>query len=380
MSELTAEQRATVIVLTHKLAQLSVSAEFVQPVSVGPILTVYRFMPTGKTRIAHLEALSQDLAASLGVQDVLVKRIPGEVSVGVFVPNKERAKVYWRDLIGGRRDDMAIPLLLGIDYLGNKVEDDLSVLPHLLIAGSTGGGKSTLINSILTTNVLHYSPDEMRFALSDTKGVEFPIFNSIPHLWQPTATTIDETHSLFDDLITELARRAVDFQRAEVKNIHEYNDKVGRSQPKAKKPYILVVIDEVADILSDKRPSIIEKDGKAKPGPMLGKIAEGKLCSIAAKARFTGIHIIAATQRPSVKIIEGDIKANFPARLSFRLPSEADSRTVLGVSGAEHLLTRGDMLYISPSRTGMQRLHAPLAESTDVTAALEYARAQAQRR
>ncbi len=376
----TDEQRAVSASLALKIAQLGFSAKFVEPISVGPIVSVYRFLPQGATRVSNLEGLAQDFAVTLSVEDVFVKRMPGEAAVGIFVPNRERKWIYWRDVVG-KPSNAKIPLLLGVDYLGNLVVEDLTLFPHLLLAGSTGSGKSTLLSSIIVGIVYSVNSSDIKFVLSDTKGVEFGHLIGAPHLLFEPASSVYQTLERFDWLIEEMNDRLKEIGKYGFRNILELNasreslrqarreDARSPSEalPKNRLPYIVVVIDELADLLSDRRRANEER------GPSIGKIAEAKLSQLAQKARATGIHIIASTQRPSVKLVEGNIKANFPARLSFRLPSEADSRTVLGTSGAEHLLSRGDMLFINPNKPGLQRIHAPLAEIKDIQAAVEYA-------
>jgi DNA segregation ATPase FtsK/SpoIIIE, S-DNA-T family len=370
----TPEQDLVVISLAHKIAQLGLQADFVDPISVGPIISVYRFQPRGSTKVAHLEALSQDFAVALGAEDVMCKRMPGESSVGVFVPNKERQFVKWFNHATVDPTKYRIPLVLGIDYVGRPVVEDLATMPHLLVAGSTGGGKSTLLNAIIGAWILNYNPRDLEFVLCDIKeGVEFTKFQGAPHLRSNIATSIDLAHIRLDELIDEMTRRLKLFAQTSTHNIFEYNS--ARQGSAARLPYIAVVIDEIADMLLDRRKIEEEEpspDGKPRYATA-GKIASGKLAKLAAKARASGIHIIVATQRPSAKLLEGDIKSNFPARLAFRLPSQTDSRVVLDTGGAEHLLTRGDMLFINPNKPGLARIHAPLASQDDIKAAIEYA-------
>jgi len=367
----TDEQKAVVIVLSHKLSQLGLSATFVDPISVGPIVSVYRFQPQGSTKVSHLEGLSQDFAVTLGAEDVMVKRMPGESAVGVFVPNLERQWVKWYNHCTLDTSKYKIPLILGIDYTGKLIVEDLTTMPHLLIAGSTGGGKSTLLNSIIGGVILNYSKDDIEFVLSDTKGVEFTQFERADNLRSLIATSVATTIERFDELTAEMERRLRTFGQTNTRNILEYN--AVRQGSKARLSYILVVIDELADLLSDRRRVQDPLDPEGKRSVTLGALTSRKLAYIAQKARATGIHVIAATQRPSVKLLEGDIKANFPARLAFRLPSEADSRTVLGCGGAEHLLSRGDMLFINPNKPGLARVHAPLSTLQDIQGAIEFA-------
>jgi len=373
----TDEQRVVASAIAFKLASLGLSAKFAEPISVGPIVSVYRFTPVGSTRVANIEALAQDFAIALGVEDVFVKRMPGEVAVGIFVPNRQRSWVKWRDCVGpqalNQQSLCRVPLLLGIDYLGRRVVEDLTLFPHLLIAGSTGSGKSTLLSSIIATVIYVNKSEDIKFVLSDTTGVEWGHFVGAPHLLFEPATNIYQTLERLDWLIEIMESRLKELSKYGLRNILEYNAESDRHQlhrkgvSSQKLPYIILIIDELSDLLADRRR---ENESRS---PTLGKVAEAKLCQLAQKARKTGIHIIASTQRPSVKLVQGDIKANFPARLSFRLPSGADSRTVLGTEGAEHLLSRGDMLFINPNKPGLQRLHAAEASLEDIQAAVDVA-------
>lgn len=376
IATLTDEQRAFSSLIAIKLVNLGIEAKFVEPISTGPIVSVYRFQPQGKTTVGKIESIAQDIAIALGSEDVVVKRMPGESSVSIFIPNPTRKWLMWRDEVG-QAATLAklqnIPLFLGIDYLGRYVVEDLSLMPHLLIAGSTGGGKSTLLSSLIATMIYCKSPDEVKLILSDTKGVEFGHFIGSPHLLFDPATSVYQTLERLDWLIEEMNDRLRKLGKHNSKNIAEYNaiaSNISRSGSLAPLPYITLIIDELADILSSS--SKLEEDR----GPSIGKVAKGKLSLLAQKARATGIHIIAATQRPSVKLIDGDIKANFPARLSFKLPSQADSRTVLDTGGAEHLLARGDMLFVNPQKPGLHRIHAPWAKDTDIQACVEFRRNQ----
>ena len=369
MSEaISEEQKTTLLVLMHKIVSLGFEADFVPPVVTGPVVSVFRFLPKGKTRVSHLEGLANDFAVALGVETVFAKRLPGETAVGVFVPNKNPKLVSWKDVVGALWQDKQryIPLLLGVDHLNRVVVEDLTLFPHLLIAGSTGSGKSTLLASIIAGTVTSCNSSELQLVLSDTKGVEFGYFVGAPHLlFDEPAMSVYQTLEQLDWCIEEMQNRLKLLGSKGVHNILEYNEV--SSSPL---PYIVIIVDELADILGD---SSKPEEGR---GPSLGKIAEGKLTKLASKARASGIHIIAATQRPSVKLVEGNIKANFPARITFRLPSEADSRTILGISGAEHLLSRGDMLFVSPNSPGIKRIHAPIAPLEDIKAAVRYATAR----
>lgn len=359
---LNAEQEVVVGKVASKLAELGYEARFIGPISVGPILSVYRFFPTGRTKVSNLEALASDFAVTLGVEDVLVKRMPGESAVGIFVPNAERTYINFRDTASTiwqtyhAPNGPTVPLNLGIDHLGQPFVEDLALLPHLLIAGSTGAGKSTLLDALIASIVYTVNSDTIKLVMSDTKNVEFGHFVGAPHLLFEPATSIYQTLEQLDWVIDEMSDRLNALGKAGVRNIFEYRE-MGK-----KMASIVVIIDELADIMQFKG----EKRGES-------KIAEDKLGAIVQKSRAAGVYVIAATQRPSVNVVAGSIKANFPARLTFRLPSDADSRTVIGTTGAEHLLSRGDMLYVSPNAPGIRRLHAPFVEIEDIKAAVEVA-------
>jgi S-DNA-T family DNA segregation ATPase FtsK/SpoIIIE len=359
--------------LQVKLSALGIDGHFTQQVSEGPVVTLYRFVPQNATRVQLVERLADDMAIALGVEAVQVKRLPGESAVGIYVPNKDKKPVLFRDSVGHvwnafEKQHHRIPVMFGIDHMGEFVIEDLPLLPHLLIAGATGSGKSTLLNSILASLIYTVPPTRVKLVLSDVKQVEFTNFVGTPHLMYPVSTSIADTMEQMEWLIDEVNRRLSLMARSTAQNILQYNQ-VARTPM----PYVVFVIDELAEILQDQtKEEYTDADGKIKYRKR-GKRAEYQLGLIAQKARATGIHIIAATQRPSVRVVEGNIKANFPARVSFRLPSEADSRTILGTGGAEQLLSQGDMLYLSPNTPAIRRLHSPLASITDIQAAVEMA-------
>ena len=364
-TELTKEQLEVVEKLTIKFIKLGLTVKLVKPVSVGPIVSIYRFEPSGTTKVNQMEALADDMALALGVEDVLIKRMPGETSVGVFVPNKERKLISFMDVMTHMWHDRGkgVPLALGVDHLGNFFHEDLTQLPHLLISGSTGSGKSTLLSSLVASVVYCENPNRVQFVLSDTKNVEFGHFIGAPHLLFEPATSVYQTLERLDWCIDEMDDRLKLIGKAGFRNISEYNASLTQQQDKSKLlPFIVIIIDELADLMMFKG----EKRGES-------KIASDKIGTIVQKSRAAGIYFIAATQRPSVNVVAGSIKANFPARLTFRLPSEVDSRTVISTGGAEHLLSQGDMLYVSPNRPGLARLHAPFARISDIKAVVDAA-------
>ena len=365
-SKLTAEQKQVVEIISDKIEALGKQAEFIGPVSVGPIVSTYRFFPLRKTKVAHLESMAKDLAVALGVEDtVFVKRMPGESAVGMTVQNKDRKIIQFRDTVSNVADYMEqsthdghkpIPLNFGIDSIGNPFVDDLTEQPHLLIAGTTGSGKSTIEHGLTLSMLWTMSPQELRMIISDTKGVEFKAFEGIPHLQFPICTSVYKTMEALQWCVDETQIRLDKIGKASVRNIHEYNKLPGVD----KIPYVVVIIDELNDILG---PALENNEAKAN---------SAKLSTIVARSRASGIHVIAATQRPDVRLIKGSIKANFPTRLSFRLPSHQDSRTVLNTKGAENLMRKGDMLYQSSTGMALKRLHAPFTALDDVKATIEF--------
>lgn len=366
---ITTDQLATLGTIAGKLKALGLDVKPTLNVSVGPLLSVYRFVPSGTTKFSQLERLGTDLAIVLGVEDVLVKRLPGEASVAVFVPNATRTVVNFQATLNesyriAQAGLMHVPLNFGVDYLGKPFVEDLVNQPHILIAGSTNSGKSTLLSSMIATLMTTKKPSEIQFVLIDLKQVEFEHFVGAPHLVFMPATALAKAHEYIDYCVEERNRRQSLFKSLRIRNIFEYHALL---DPKLSPlPFIVIVIDELAKLFEDK--SKPEKDK-----PTIAKQIEAKLQSLAAESRSAGLYLVAATQRPSAKILAGDIKANFPARLSFRLPSDTDSRTVLDMNGAEHLLSPGDMLYVSPNRPDFVRLHAPFVKLTDIDAAVAYA-------
>ena len=349
MTPPTDTQKQTIMHIVVKLSQLGHEVTFVDPITVGPLITTYRFMPKAAAKVAQIVSCADDLALALQVDDVLVRRLPGEGSIGISVPNSARTPVP-------PLADTMLPLNFGVDSEGKPFRDDLTKLPHLLIAGSTNGGKSVLLHSLIASLMLWRSPEQVQFVLSDTKNVEFGHFIGSPHLLFEPATTMYQTWERLDWIIDEIDRRLQILGSWQARNIADYH----KINPQHKMPYIVLVIDELADILGG------EKRGES-------KIAGAKLGHIVQKSRAAGVHVCSATQRSSVDIVSGSIKNNFPARLTFRLPSQADSRTVIGCGGAEHLLAQGDMLYSSPNHPALRRLHSGYASTEDIKQCVRFA-------
>lgn len=365
--KLTPEQKVTLKTILDKITVLGRHAEFVGPVSSGPLLETYRVFPLKHTKVQHLEAMSKDFAVALGAESVLVKRMPGESAVGIFVPKGKRETVVFSDTLINVKDFMKektddghlqIPINLGIDSNGEPAVDDLTTQPHILSAGATGSGKSTSLHAIVLSMLWSLTPDQLKMFISDTKGVEFMKFKHVPHLLKPIAVNVYQTMEGFAYCIDETQKRLDKFAKIEVKNIHEYN---ARQLPAGRMPYIVIVVDELADVIAE-GPEVDKADAKSNAT---------KLGTIVARSRASGIHVIAATQRPSVNIVKGSIKANFPSRLAFKMTGQQDSRTVLNTKGAENLMKKGDALYQSATSSDLRRIHAPLTTLDELKSTVE---------
>jgi S-DNA-T family DNA segregation ATPase FtsK/SpoIIIE len=372
MTKCSPEQKQVIETVLDKTLALGRSMDFVGPVTVGPYVTTYRFKPGRRTKVKQLEQLGGDFAVALGRESVLVKMMPGDSAVGVFVANEKKQRIELKDTLEHIIEFMQIetedghkpiPLNFGMDVAGKPYVDDLTMQPHLLMAGTTGSGKSTGIRAIVLSMLFAMTPKELQLIISDTKGVEFKAFRDVPHLISDPrlvhggyCSDVYSTMAALDYCVKQTQIRYDKLGEQDVQNIHQYNAKVPEH---ARLPLIVIVIDELADILGMEQS---RSEAKANAD---------KLKVITARSRAAGIYVIAATQRPDVKTVIGAIKANFPARLSFRLPSHRDSSTILGTTGAQHLMTRGDMLYTSATRPELRRLHAPWTSIEDVRTLLE---------
>jgi DNA segregation ATPase FtsK/SpoIIIE, S-DNA-T family len=323
-------------------------------VKKGPVITLYEFEPGKATRVKKLQSLQEDLALALSADAVMVRRIAGRNLMAIEISNKpsERKNILFRDTLErlreAKRDGMKLPLNLGTDPFGVQVVDDLADLPHLLIAGSTGSGKSVSLNCFISSLIMTCSPQELQFYMIDPKGVELIHYNGIPHMKIDMVTSPHYAKDMLERLSNEMRHRLQRLTSERVRDIHELNLILkGREAPLM--PRIVLIVDELGDLmLQDK------------------KEFSRLFAEIAQMARATGIHMICATQRPSVDVLSGKIKVNFPARMSFRVTSSIDSKTIVQTKGAEGLLGRGDMLYLSPARSGLMRIHAPWVPLDDV--------------
>ena len=322
----------------------------------GPVITLYEFQPAKTTRIKRLINLQEDLALALSAEAVMVRRIPGREVMGIEISNEssERQNVAFRaSLVSvkeAKQRGMELPLNLGTDPFGDPIIDDLATMPHLLIAGSTGSGKSVSLNCIISSLLTVCSPAELEFYMIDPKGVELIHYNGIPHMKEKMVTSPHYAKDMLERLIIEMRRRLQLLTMKGVRDIKEYND-LAKAAATPALPRIVCIIDELGDLMMQDRREFTR---------MIAEISQ--------IARATGIHMVAATQRPSVDVLSGRIKVNFPGRMAFKVTSMTDSKVILHKKGAEGLLGRGDMLYLSPTRSTTIRIHAPWVPLTDVKA------------
>jgi S-DNA-T family DNA segregation ATPase FtsK/SpoIIIE len=309
----------------------------------GPMITRFEFTPAPGIKIQRVESLADDLALSLKAERIrILAPIPGKSAVGIEIPNRERKMVYLREVLTSQPFvDHTSPLgfALGETITGEPYCADLSTMPHVLIAGTTGSGKSVCINTMVSSIIFRSSYKDVRFLTIDPKRLELPIYDPIPHLLFPTTVNSKEAVQKLDYVIDIMEMRYRDFARKNARDIAGYNEKAAKGGF-LKKPYIVVIIDELADLMIT-APSEIEE----------------KITRLAQMSRAVGIHLVLATQRPSVDVITGLIKANFPCRIAFQVASKTDSRTILDMNGAESLLGRGDMLFLPPGKGEPLRLH-----------------------
>lgn len=316
----------------------------------GPVVTVYEFSPKPGTKLGKIHGLAEELALSLQVPSVLVKAIPEKSALGIQVPNKERKTVLLGDLLKTtefERSPSPLTYALGVDPSGNPVIADLIGMPHLLIAGATGSGKSVGLNTLICSVIAKSHPEILRLILIDPKLLELSVYNGLPHLLRPVVTSAKETLETLRWLVDEMNRRYTLLQTQSVRNISSFNT-LCREKQKAELPYILVVIDEVAELML------------ACP-----KKLEEFIQSIAQKARACGIHLVLATQRPSVDVLTGKIKANLPSRIAFQVASRHDSKTILESTGAEYLLGKGDLLFQRPGHP-LMRMHGAFISDEEI--------------
>ena len=346
--------------LVETLLQFNIQVDVTKIVR-GPTVTMFEVLPAPGIRVGSIVSLSDNIALALAATQLrIVAPIPGKSAVGIEIPNKKRDIIGFKEMLGSVTEKMKIPMILGRTILDEKRVIDLSLSPHLLIAGSTGSGKSVCINSLICTILYRRTPKEVRMILVDPKIVELNIYNGIPHLLTPVISDAKRTLKAFDFCLFEMERRYNLLRALNVRNIVGYNEKIAANNlAREKLPYIMVVIDEFADLMHT-----------------VGKELETKVARLAAMSRAVGIHMVLATQRPSADVITGVIKANIPSRISFAVTSLIDSRIILDEMGAEKLLGRGDMLLQTSDSPTMERIQGAFLSDAEVEEIVTFATGQ----
>jgi len=328
----------------------------IKKVNNGPVVSLYEFEPAPGVKVSKIVNLSDDIARNTSSISARVSGIPGKSTVGIEIPNPKRESVVLSEIISSenfQKKEVSLPITLGKSISGTPLVADLALMPHLLVAGTTGSGKSVCINSIILSLLYKHSPDTCKLILIDPKMLELSSYEGIPHLLTPVITDASKATSALSWTVREMENRYKLMSSEGVRNIDGYNQK-----HKLKMPYIVVAVDEMSDLML-----------------VSGKEIEGYVQKLSAMARAAGIHIIMATQRPSVDVITGTIKANFPTRISFQVSSKIDSKTILGEQGAEQLLGKGDMLFMS-SANKIFRIHGPYVSENEIEKVTSYIRAQ----
>ncbi|MDX8402536.1 MAG: DNA translocase FtsK 4TM domain-containing protein [Mariprofundaceae bacterium] len=346
--------------LEKKLLDYRVEGEVVA-VQPGPVVTQFEFEPAPGTKVSRIIALQDDLARAMAAISVRVAgNIPGKRVIGIEIPNETRDTVTLRQVLASPEfadKHKSLPLALGVDIAGAPVVADLARMPHLLIAGTTGSGKSVAVNAMICSLLMTHTPADLRLILVDPKMLELSVYDDIPHLLTPVVTDPNKAAKALAWAVYEMERRYRLMSEAKVRNITGYN-KSAEARGEERLPYIVIIIDELADLMM-----------------VAGKEVEQAICRIAQKARAAGLHLILATQRPSVDVITGLIKANLPSRISFQVSSKIDSRTILDQTGAEQLLGQGDSLFLAGGRD-LRRVHGAFVSDGEVLALVEHLKAQ----
>lgn len=347
--------------LIEKLAHFNIDGDVVRTYA-GPVVSTFEFKPAANIKVSKILGLQDDLAMALRAQTIRIQApIPGKDVVGIEIPNKTVETIYIREMLESKLFQEAaspLTLILGKDIVGNPFITDLKKLPHLLIAGTTGSGKSVGINSMILSLLYKNSPDQLRLLMIDPKMLEFSVYNDIPHLLTPVITKPKEAIAALNNMVSEMERRYQLMSETRTKNIENFNEKA-KSEKREPLPYIVVIIDELADLMMTS-----------------GKDVEYSIARLAQMARASGIHLIVATQRPSVDVVTGLIKANLPSRISYKVGQKIDSKIILDGMGAESLLGRGDMLFTPPGMSGLVRLHAPWSTEGEIEKVVDFLKAQ----
>jgi S-DNA-T family DNA segregation ATPase FtsK/SpoIIIE len=372
------ELKDTAARIKAKFEEFAVLGNVVQ-INPGPVVTTFEFKPEAGIKYSRIINLVEDLCLGLQAESILIERIPGKPTVGIEVPNTRRELIALRQML--ESDEFTgshshLTIALGKDINGRIRVAALDAMPHLLIAGSTGSGKSVMINSMIMSILYKSTPDEVRLIMVDPKRVELGMYEGIPHLLTPVITDPKKATNALRNAVLEMERRLRLLAEYGVRNIDQFNKKIRKLQEKPRSlfaedeiqeeevrllPYILILIDELADLMM-----------------LEGKNVEESVTRLAQMARAVGMHLVLATQRPSVDVITGLIKANFPARISFRVATRVDSRTILDVMGSEHLLGKGDMLFLPPGSSRLTRVHGAFVTETEIQGVVDFWKEQAQ--
>ena len=367
-----AELREVATLLVQKTREFSVPGK-VMHIAPGPVVTTFEFKPDAGVKYSRVTGLVDDLCLALKAPSIRIDRIPGKAYVGIEVPNQKRETIFLREVIESPKfsteSSSLLTLALGKTIDGAKYVADLAKMPHLLIAGATGAGKSVGVNTLVMSILFKAKPDEVKFIMVDPKRLELGLYADIPHLAAPIITDPKRAATSLKWAVTEMERRYKDLAGYGVRNIDGYNEKIdgykkeGRlddnGDPYRKLPYIVIIIDELADLMM-----------------VSGKEVEESITRLAQMARAVGIHLVLATQRPSVDVITGLIKANFPSRISFRVSSKVDSRTIIDGNGAEALLGQGDMLFLPPGNSNVVRVHGAFVNEAEIGKVVDFVKAQ----
>jgi S-DNA-T family DNA segregation ATPase FtsK/SpoIIIE len=359
--------------IEQKCEEFDVKGHVTQ-INPGPVVTTYEFQPEAGIKYSRITGLADDLCLALRAESILIERIPGKSTIGVEVPNHHRQTIALREVIESPEfvnSTSKLTIALGKDLIGRIRVAELAQMPHLLIAGATGTGKSVFINSVIVSMLYKATPDELKLVLVDPKRLELGLYEDVPHLFTPVVTDPKLASNVLRNATREMERRLKLLAQRGVRNIDQYNRTFQKGQALSlfedvedaehqPLPYIVIVIDELADLM------MVDTNG-----------VEESITRLAQMARAVGIHLILATQRPSVDVITGLIKANFPARISFRVASKVDSRTILDANGSESLLGRGDMLFLPAGSSRLHRIHGPLVTEDEIAALCDFWRVQA---
>ena len=347
--------------LLDKLSMFKIEGDVVRTYT-GPVVTTFEFKPAPNVKVSKILNLQDDLAMALKAQTIRIQApIPGKDVVGIEVPNEDTQTIYLKEMLESdlfQNSKSPLTMILGKDIVGKAFITDLKKLPHLLIAGTTGSGKSVGINSMILSLLYKNSPDNLKLVMIDPKMLEFSMYNDIPHLLTPVITKAGDAVNALANMVGEMERRYTLMSQTKTKNIENYNEKAKKESFETL-PYIVVVIDELADLMMTS-----------------GKDVEYSIARLAQMARASGIHLIVATQRPSVDVVTGLIKANLPSRLSYKVGQKIDSKIILDSMGAESLLGRGDMLFTPPGMSGLVRIHAPWSSEDEIEKVVDFLKEQ----